>query len=341
MKTKILVSILKVIFINILILLGILFMLEISARTYIHFSNPEKHFFRENSFTSPWITSYDDPPPRYNDRGEAYFNYRDSPTKKNKDNKLRIITVGGSTTLNQNARRISGLDYALLLEQELNGKNKGKTFEVLNAGADAYSSAHSLINIQFRLIEFNPDIIILMHNINDRTANYFGAGATDDYGNKYLHPFFINPQLQTSLSLSGFLYQSRLLTWLQVPEMFAEARKINYTNPVEDGLAYFTRNLRSIAAICKQNGIQLLLLTQPNRMLDFAYPDEPVHIRQYNAAIKSVSEQDNVAYLDMYTLMGHEPELFIDPVHYSPEGIKKFSRLLAPQIEQMVFLANR
>lgn len=319
-------------------LLLLFFIGEIGIRTYAHLFMEGKSFFREKTFICPWITSYDYPPPRMIDSQNGMFkNRKEVIAVKKAPDVIRIIAVGGSTTVNEVPFRRTGIDYSIELERLLMSRSGGKKYEVLNAGGDAYSSAQSLINIQFRILEFKPDIIILMHNINDRTVNYFSDGATGDYSNKYMQEYFMNPELLTGISLSGLLYQSRLLTRLGLPQMLAEKRSVNFKNDIEKGLFYFKRNLTHIDMICKKNNIILILLTQPHSMSGFMFDGEENHIILYNNAIREVAKKENVYFVDMYHEFGHEHELFIDPVHYSEVGITKFSQILLPHLEKITY----
>ncbi|KAA3601539.1 MAG: SGNH/GDSL hydrolase family protein [Calditrichaeota bacterium] len=323
----------KTILINILILFGFFFILEIGARFYASFFVEGKSFFRESTFVSPWITSNDFPPPKIDENGKYYFRHKTKPTPKQKpENTFRIITVGGSTTANERAFYSDEADYAIELEKLLSQNSKGKNIEVLNAGADAYSTAQSLINIQFRLLEFEPDLIILMHNVNDRSVNYFGKVVEGDYSNKYLEEVFLNPELQVGYSFYGFIFQSRLLAKFGLPELLASKGSINYDNNIEDGIRIFKRNLTSISQICKQNGVELILLSQPNSFSKFYFEGEKEQIILYDQIIKEVAEANEVIFVDMFSEMGQDKELFVDPVHYSLKGIQKFAKILSEEI---------
>lgn len=323
----------KIIFINISILLGIFFVLEIGARFYAAVFVEGKSFFRESTFVSPWITSYDFPPPKIDKNGNAFFRHEKMPTPKQKPkNTFRIITVGGSTTANERVFAEHKTDYANELEKLLNQNSEDKNFEVLNAGADAYSTAQSLINLQFRILEFEPDLIILMHNVNDRSVNYFGKGAEGDYSNKYLEEIYLNPELQVGYSFYGFIFQSRLLAKFGLPEILASKGRINYDNSIENGLRIFKRNLTNIAQICKQNNVSLMLLSQPNSFSKFYFEDEKEQIILYDKAIQETAIQNEVIFVDMFTEMGQNQDLFVDPVHYSLKGIKKFAKILNGKI---------
>ncbi|MCP4713950.1 MAG: SGNH/GDSL hydrolase family protein [Deltaproteobacteria bacterium] len=294
-------------------------------------------FFRSSGFVSPWFTTYDQPLPWETDELHGIFRHRGSPVPKLKEqNTFRIIAVGGSTTANERPWATGGVDYPSSLKQVLNATSTGVVYQVLNAGSDGYSTAHSLVNIALRLIEYQPDMIILMHNINDSSVIGFRNGPTPDYSNKYLLPVYLNPRLQAGLSLEGFLYQSRLLCRLGLPQKIAEKTRIlSFDNSPENGLRIFRRNLRTIAAICDAHGIRLLLLTQPHQNLEHKYVSLRI-IDQYNRAIIQEAQLTGVPYFDMAAKFGDRPEHFCDMFHYSPEGITRFAKLLKPIIREII-----
>ena len=335
-----LMTTLRIVAINVAILLSGFGILELGVRLYAHVFMDGKHFFRVSQFISPWITSADHPTPRITKNGDGIFRHRDTPIPKRKpNNTIRIIAVGGSTTLNERSHIVSGFDYAKVLEKLLNKtETNDKRYEVLNAGADAYSTAQSLINIQFRLVDFEPDVILLMHNINDLTANFFGNGADGDYANKYLQPYFLSLELQTSRSLSGFLYQSRLLTGLDIHRLFATKWSINYTNSIDAGARIFRRNLTYIAQACKLHGISLVFLSQPHQKNVPLYDNEHRDFIRYNRIVQDVAKHSNSPFIDMFELMGDESKFFVDSVHFTPNGIKRFSSLLHNELLRLNIL---
>ena len=77
----------------------------------------------------------------------------------------RIVAVGGSTTYSVHAE-----DYRESYPDLLNDymQNAGfESVEVINAGVAGYSSYENLINISFRVIPLEPDLIIIYQGIND------------------------------------------------------------------------------------------------------------------------------------------------------------------------------
>jgi len=322
---------LKIIAVNVAVFLALLLALEFGARLF-HVVFQDGTFFRETRFITPWITSYEYPPPLINEKGEGFFRHKTTPTTVTKPpNTTRIIAVGGSTTVNNLVYESDGIHYPMLLESHLNSSSGSQSFEVLNAGADAYSTAQSLINIQFRLVEYDPDIIILMHNFNDSTVNAFKEGATADYGNKYIQTYFVNTELQGTRSFLGFLYQSRLLAKLGLPEYLAMRGDLHRDNDIDYGLHLFKRNLTHIIRICNAHDITIVLLSQPTNLESHHWiKDETFLI--YNQAIAEVAEEEDVYFIDMFTELGHEQRFFLDSIHYTREGLRRFVNILYPRV---------
>ncbi len=322
--------------VNILVFCLLFLGVEFAARGFSYLVNG-KSIFRQKSFITPWITTYDYPPPLIGEDGKPYFRHRSVPTSAEKpDNMLRIIAVGGSTTANENAFKLTGVDYSLALEKNLSETISGVAIEVLNAGGVGYSTAQSLINIEFRLIEYRPDIILLMHNINDCSVNFFGEKVTSDYSNKYMKPYFLNPALQGTLSFTGFLTQSRFLVRIGLLDVLVNKRgDLNPDADYDAGIRFFRRNIASIAGICRENKIRLILLSQPYSMKPHAFVSEKAFLA-YDQVIEEIAEEQEIEFLDMFSEFGHEDKYFVDEFHYSPEGIERFSDILFVKLKPMI-----
>lgn len=327
---------LNIVLVNIVVFLLAFLALESATRTYT-LIRKGRGFFRQNTFISCWITSYDYPPPMVESDGRLYFRHRVGPTSWEKpEDTLRIIAVGGSTTICLGAYRDAGIDYPMELERRLAREFPDFNVEVLNAGADAYSTAHSLVNIQFRLVELDPDVILLMENINDSSVNYFLDGATPDYSNKYLQSYFLNPRLQGTLSFTGLLTQSRFLSKFGLPQMLAnKPGAIHLENDYRYGLHLFSRNLANIAAVCSLSNIELVLMSQPSSLKPDPSVSEEAFLA-YNDEMEKVATKEGIQFIDMYSLMGHDDRYFIDKVHYTPEGVERFAQIACSELVPMV-----
>ncbi|ETX06172.1 MAG: hypothetical protein ETSY2_18725 [Candidatus Entotheonella gemina] len=96
---------------------------------------------------------------------------------------FRIVAFGGSTTANVQAMRSQTPHYPLLLQTQLRRTLARNDIEVINVGNPSYATPHSLILLAFDVLSWQPDLVILSHNINDLTALYW-PDFTFDYSNK-------------------------------------------------------------------------------------------------------------------------------------------------------------
>ncbi|HXV35845.1 MAG TPA: SGNH/GDSL hydrolase family protein, partial [Myxococcota bacterium] len=80
-------------------------------------------------------------------------------------NTFRIATLGGSTTYNYGVED-DDHTYPGRLEHHLREMGY-RGVEVINAGVGGYNSFESLINLQFRVLDVEPDLVIVYQNTND------------------------------------------------------------------------------------------------------------------------------------------------------------------------------
>ena len=103
---------------------------------------------------------------------------------------FRIVVFGGSTTENLVAFNETGLHYPLLLQKKLRERLQRDDVEVINVGNSAYSTVQSLILLELDVVSWQPDLIIVSHNVNDLVSSYW-PGFTFDYSHKYSNEFYL------------------------------------------------------------------------------------------------------------------------------------------------------
>ena len=59
--------------------------------------------------------------------------------------------------------------------------------DVVNAGIPGRTSADSLVNIALRVLPIDPDVVIVLHGVNDQKPNR-APGFRDDYSHWYERP---------------------------------------------------------------------------------------------------------------------------------------------------------
>ena len=86
----------------------------------------------------------------------------------------RIVCLGGSSTYGHTPSS-DATTWPARLEYWLNDQRDkhGMTVEVINGGLSGWSTFESTVNLAFRMVEFEPDLVIVYHTINDmRCALY-------------------------------------------------------------------------------------------------------------------------------------------------------------------------
>tara|TARA_B100001115_G_C15839016_1_gene420131 strand:- start:153 stop:1190 length:1038 start_codon:yes stop_codon:yes gene_type:complete len=284
-------------------------------------------------FISPFFTGTDMPYPILKDETGIFVNGHEIPYKKDK-NEIRVVFVGGSTT--QNKTNPDGLRYSEIVGNKVSEYFKDFNITVLNAGIAAYSTAHSLINISLRIIAFDPDIIIIHHNTNDLSANYYGEKVFTDYSNKFLSDSFLGYNHRSGFkgfftrnfkSIRILVWSSKVIKSIFLNNSFNRKGVYNY----EDGKGFFSRNLESIIAICKMHDILPVFMTQPNRnLLDNEQAIE------YNEIIRNICTKHNVQLFDIAEIISENRNNFIDQIHYSSTGIQEISKILSPKLISII-----
>lgn len=197
----------------------------------------------------------------------------------------RVFVLGGSTVLS------SDTDYenisTRVLEKLLRKKYPNKNIEVVNAGNDWYTTEHSLIQYLFKIRNFNPDLIIMWHGINDLyrscSPQEFSNGF---YKEDYSHFFgsvsnmvlkYFRPEPIISIKLLLYDFTAKFLKDNLYSDLF---NYYNYKYPQQSiyakgtikktyelnylpSLDSFKRNIRSFIHATKYDNVQLILADQP------------------------------------------------------------------------------
>ncbi len=301
------------------------------------------------------------PNPSYRD-GENYHNalgYRGEEVAVPKpDGVFRIACLGGSTTYG--AYVTNAETYPAALEAYLHEQGY-RQVEVINAGVNGYTSWESLINLEMRVLDLEPDLVIIYHGINDVHPRLVWPpeayrGDNTGYRARPLAvitpgPWDFSTALRIVLVATGAAesysdIDSILSRWAAVnyADLFEEQQRagtypqgIFAEHSAMDMLeanppVYFERNLRSMAGIAAANGFEIVLAT-------FAYspdfPDQPrVASAEYQRAyregwdaMRRVAESTDAHLFDFAAAFPDDPSYFSDGRHFTPEGNRLMGQL--------------
>jgi len=298
------------------------------------------------------------------------FRMKEDLSLEKDSNEYRIISLGGSTTENlPNGMNLHYPEETCKILNQFYSFNK--KINCVNSGKSAYTTAHSLIRLQFDLLQFNPDMITIMHNINDLGVNLFPSDDKSNYANKYLFGYYaqrfnvdyLEKLIRKESVVINNFYRliGRVNRELFVDKIETKQGKTIFTTvrfseePVE--LKYegsFKNNLIAIAEIAKAHNITVVFLSQPAIFTDekialgmghaeyndvILWPkkdDFKEMFEEYNQVIKDVAKEENVFFIDMYNLFSHDEKYFTDVCHYTPEGIIRFGEIFSDELSKIL-----
>jgi lysophospholipase L1-like esterase len=278
----------------------------------------------------------------------------------------RIVCMGGSTTYGDKIKE-HFMSYPSLLEKEL--KLRGyDNVKVINAGVQGWSSLESLINFELRILDLEPDLIIVLHGINDVFPRlvwppqvYRGdkSGSREHPKTVFMptiweystlvrifmvrfglispHADFESVIAKKTRNFYGgkFDRQKRRGTYPSGFFKKISAKKMLRTNKPK----YFKRNIENIVAIAKLRSIDVILAT-------FAYSpyfkNQPrVSSKEYisafkemNKILKHIARKNRVGLFDFAKIFPKDKRYFVDGRHTTVEGTKLKAKLFAQYITE-------
>jgi lysophospholipase L1-like esterase len=173
---------------------------------------------------------------------------------------FRILTLGGSTTYHSSASK--EYQYPYHLQKALAARYGSLDLDVLNGGMDWYTAKHSLIDYVTYGNRWKPDVVIIMHGINDLYRSFsppdFAAG---DYNEDYSHFYGSAIQAANPPTFGRAAVDSLTsgLTW------YGQWRDHEADYPVSRyvSLAAYRRYLAELIHYVAADGPAVILMTQP------------------------------------------------------------------------------
>lgn len=260
---------------------------------------------------------------------------------------IRLVFLGGSTTENYpfaEPDTFPGLVGAAVATAV------GRPVEVRNAGASGATTAVTLGRLQHQVLDLQPDLVVVMHAINDLVAG-FAPGYRADQRHLAMPPP-TDPRSASRLLAWLRARRPRVLRPASVPAVVAPAIEDWSQHP---SFAPFARNLRSILAIARAHGLPLLVVTQPttyatgddtrfrlirrHRERGIAIPDSASLARgmaAFNAAARAAATEAGSPVFELERAMAANESLFLDECHYTRAGNREVARHLSPMVIELV-----
>lgn len=244
----------------------------------------------------------------------------------------RVACIGGSTTFGLYA---SDNDHTWPATLERGLRAGGRTVEVLNCGAPAWSLRSSLTNLELTVLPLSPDVVVCYHGYNDLIANtdphYVPDSHVDDVEALRRSPPF---SLLEASALFRFV-KSRFRD--PYDALTAKTAKLD-----PEGVAGFERNLRRLVRRTREDGVKLLLCTFPWAFRDTLEASRAANVpemkqwydagspfefdvltdgmRRYNERVRLVGKELGVPVLDLAATFPNDVKLYRSPIHHSDAG---------------------
>jgi len=325
-------------------------LLEVGARLWLNYLATPDQYDRFVLFTSidpknfawtphPYLDYY--PTPNYK-KGLTSHNslgYRnDEFSAKKPSNVYRIVALGGSSTydvrIEDNAKT-----FTAQLEKLLTEKYGYKNVQVINAGVPGYNSWEMLINLEFRVLDLDPDLIIIYEGTNDVHARLVVPSTYrgDDSGRR--SQWMIPPvplwehsallriisrmmNFTRQVSVDDFVSPPTYLSWpfeSRLDEDGLDPTKILEENPP----IYFQRNLENMIAVANEQGVEVLFSTWAYSPYLNDYASKEYYqqgFQENNEVVKEVATSHHIPLFDFASVMPQDTKYWADGRHVNEAG---------------------
>lgn len=341
----------------------ILMMVEMLLRGYFQFFgtemdrimyiySPEEIVARNPAFTGAPFIGYS-PSPAHPEHNQLGFRNREITIEK-PDGRYRIVAVGGSTTYGFHVAQDE--TWSIQLETILRQEYGLDDVEVINTGVVGYTTWNSLTNLAFRVLDLEPDLVIVYHGTNDAKARWLNPDCFS--GQTPIHGLARGVWKENGPDL-GWLVSYRYIGigwgWVENPiELNSWIYPVTLNNPdcfsdevmsSEDYLQinsseYFERNLRNIVHLVTANDADVLLSTWAYYADMVSESLIPVYDEQ-NQIVEKVAQELDVDYIDfMNALPIDEVYWFEDGEHPNAQGYYQQAVVYAEHIAETIRLAK-
>lgn len=340
-------------------------LLEIGSRLWLNYLATPAQYDRYVLFTSidpqdiawaphPYL-SYS-PTPNYQ-KGQTFHNslgYRNDEFPAAKPGgTYRIVALGGSSTYDV---RIENNDdtFTAQLEKLLKEEYGYQNVQVINAGVPGYNSWEILVNLEFRVLDLDPDLVIIYEGTNDVHARLVEPTSYrgDDTGRRQSWQVPQVPLWEHSAALRILSRMMNFSRQVSVDDFVSSPTYLSW--PFEDRLSednldpaeilkenpptYFRRNLENMVAVAREHDAEIMFSTwaySPN-LDDYASQEYYKQgFQENNSIVKEVATSHHIPFFDFAAVMPQDAKYWADGRHANEAGALVKARLFAEYIHSL------
>ncbi len=297
--------------------------------------------------THPYLTYVNTPGYTQGDKHHNALGWRGPETTLTKpEGTFRILALGGSTTYTE-AVGADRETFPAHLQRLLREEHGYSTVEVINAGVPGYNSFESLINLCFRGLEMEPDLVLIHHGANDVHCRFVRPGhyRADNRGRRKAWEWEDLSWLEQHSTMYRIVKRLHKGSHIGLePFVDADTYIGPYSQYEDPNLAFdklldehppthYRNNLRNMAAICAEHGVECVLTTWawcPGFEHDYASFDFYQRgFRELNAVVRSLAADKELPCFDFASQMSQEKRYWHDGRHVNRDGSLLKAQLFA------------
>jgi len=284
--------------------------------------------------------------------------FRGPEMPADKENWVRVFTVGGSTT--ECTYLNDGKTWTDQLQRKIDSSLNNVWFN--NAGLAGHSTFGHIILMNDYLIKLKPSMILMMAGVNDMGRN--DLTASDKYSMKGTYgsvaSFFTkNSELINLIAnlmrakraktnrLNDTWFDLRNYEKMSIPEAEMEERLKAHRSKYLSG---YEQRMDSIVKICNLQNIGLVLITQPalfGKGIDSVSGADLEQyklfndangmmwwktLELYNEVTRQIAVKNNILLIDLANELPKSSRYFYDMIHFTDEGALKVSEIIDKQL---------
>jgi lysophospholipase L1-like esterase len=286
------------------------------------------------------------------------FGFRGPEIRRDKSShRMRVVCVGASETFG--LYESPGAEWPRQLESLLG--NAEVESEVVNAAIAGMSLFQRTLHIQYRLIPFEPDVVLFMleygsyagmteQRLKGRQDKSVGLPSRTDIIASLkalrtvsrLKDVFL-PRLPIQIQKGFEQLERGAKLRLKENELGPKFRSIAHVAPFE--VDVFRRDLERLYAVSSAAGVRLVLLSPAmwftERNFDMTYLSWPYLDESWwkeaqsvlSATARNFANERHLPYIDLSeAVRGHEAEWMMDMLHFNDSGAKQVALRVADQV---------
>ncbi len=258
---------------------------------------------------------------------------------------FRIVCLGDSTVEGTGVEPDETFPHYLeaFLARHVAGQTDYEKVKVINAGVGSQNSAFNLAYLTFRLIHFDPDLLVVKSSYNDYLP-YCIPGMGYDYTHAFPNPYHrLRPPAFWTLARYSHLLKITGLIALRnevvvpFPDFSGHLTEKQFQDmdysANEDKFFVYAENIRSMILICKGRGIPVVLVDLPTSP-DFSHfgddrtfgPRFKNLIARLEQELERIANEEDVSFIRTGPFMNSD---FWDHCHCTATGNQKVAQAVA------------